>query len=490
MSPDRNPIPGSYPVATRWKPPAALLGLLYLAALLLPLALAHATGVAPAGEWSEAASAAGCVGVAALVVQFLTSGRFEVFAGRVGIDVTMAFHKQAARWLVLLVVLHPLLYVAPTLLSRPETGLDRLVGMFSASRFSTGVAAWIAVLALVVLAVARNRLPANYEVWRGVHFGLAVIATGGALHHALSAGTYSAEPILAGYWAAAGLTAIAAIAGLYGHRWWHLHRRPWRLTQVRPIGTALWALDLEPCPGTPPLRYQAGQFVWMSVDPRRFPLFDHPFSIASSPREPGLQLIVKEIGDFTGTIGQIPPGTLVGLDGPHGAFTLEDRQAGAILLVAGGVGIAPVLGLLRDLVARGEKRPVRLVYGAGSPDKIVARQEIEAAAAKIDLQATLLAETGHEGWTGTTGLIDRRQLERALTGLDRDRSLAMICGPDAMITSVADTLLELGMPLPNVVYERFDYSGQSASRRDVHQSRWFTAIALVLAFGILAFAFR
>ena len=66
----------------------------------------------------------------------------------------------------------------------------------------------------------------------------------------------------------------------------------------------------------------------------------------------------------------------------------------------------------------------------------------------------------------------------------------MICGPDAMITAVADTLLDLGLPMRNVVYQRFDYGSGRASRVDRRRSRRFVAIGIALAASAIAFALR
>lgn len=206
----------------------------------------------------------------------------------------------------------------------------------------------------------------------------------------------------------------------------------------------IWELDIQPESGTPPLGYRAGQFVWMTEGARRFPLFDHPFSIADSPTRPGLSLIVKEAGDFTNRIGELSPGTPIGIDGPHGDFTLEGHADDAVVLIAGGVGIAPIMGLLRDLVARGHGHPVRLAYAAGAPENLACLEEIAAAGATLDLRTLLLSETPDKDWTGEAGLLDRDRLSKMLDGLELQRTVALICGPGPMVTAIADDLIDLG----------------------------------------------
>ena len=74
----------------------------------------------------------------ALVLQFVTSGRFEFLSGRIGIDVTMAFHKWSARALVVVILVHPLAFVMPWLLTDPARGLARLLALLVDPRCLTG----------------------------------------------------------------------------------------------------------------------------------------------------------------------------------------------------------------------------------------------------------------------------------------------------------------------------------------------------------------
>ncbi|MDN3722123.1 ferric reductase-like transmembrane domain-containing protein [Roseibium salinum] len=317
----------------------------------------------------KAGAVLGLAGLAAMAVQFVTSGRFQIISGHLGIDKIMAFHKVAARWVLLALVLHPLLYVVPTWLDDPSLGLERLLAYLTVPHYRSGVVALAALIPLVLTAALRDRLPWRYEFWRGSHLVLAAVAVGAGLHHAVTAGRFSAAGPVNGFWWIAGLAVVTVIAVLYGWRWLLLHKRPWRLASVTKLADRMWELDIQPASGNPAWTYEAGQFVWMCTGNRRFPLFDHPFSIADSPLRPGLSLIVKEAGDFTGRIGELPPGTAIGIDGPYGDFVLGSHRARNVLLLAGGVGIAPIMGLLRDMVARRDSRPVRLAYAAGQAEK-------------------------------------------------------------------------------------------------------------------------
>ncbi|WP_197568476.1 ferredoxin reductase family protein [Billgrantia diversa] len=427
------------------------------------------------------------IAVIAMAIQFVTSGRFNSVSRHLGIDRIMAFHKVAAWWVLLAVLLHPLLYVLPTWFESPALARERLEFYLTSPHYRSGVFAWVAFALLLVTSLLRERLPWRYETWRATHLPLGVVAVMGSVHHALATGRFTAASPLPPFWLTTGAAVAVVVGVLYGWRWFRLHRYPWKLASVSRVADRMWELHVEPTPRTPSLAYRAGQFVWLTVGRRRFPLFDHPFSLSNSPRDPGVKLIIKEAGDFTSTLGALAPGTPLGLDGPYGEFVLEGHDAEAVILIAGGVGIAPILGLLRDMVARGERRPVRLAYAVGAPANFACLGEIEAARARLDLRVHLLSETSGPDYRGEIGLLDRDRLHTLLEGLDPARSVVLMCGPGGMVTAVSDALLDLGMPMHRILYERFDYS-TGPSRQDRHRTRRLAAIGGGLAVGVALFA--
>jgi predicted ferric reductase len=448
------------------RPSGPVLAGLYLLAALFPVVLARMQSAAPMDRWEYAAAAMGIVALWGMAVQFVTSGRFGAISGRLGIDKIMAFHKLAALWVLLALVLHPLIYVLPTWLDDPDLGWIRLRFYLTDPAYRSGVISLGAVTVLIVTSLLLDRLPWPYEAWRGTHLLLGMIAALTGLHHASAVGRFSADGALAWFWALVALAILGVVTVLYGWRWWLLHRRPWRLKSVTKRADRMWELDIQPDPGTPRIPYHAGQFVWMTEGGRRFPLFDHPFSIADSPKREGLSLLIKEAGDFTSQIGNLPEGRIIGIDGPYGEFTLEAHGSDAVLLIGGGVGIAPILGILRDMVARGDKRPVRLAYAVGAAHNFVCLDELRAATETLDLQLWLLSEDPSDTADMIRGRLTQAHLSEMVNGLPQDTTKALICGPGPMVVAVSDMLLDVGLPMRNVIYERFDYAGGARSRQD------------------------
>lgn len=468
--------------------PGWVLAVAFVVIAVAGLGFAVATGIAPDGPWAEAATGLGVVALAMMALQFFSSGRFPMLTGRIGIDRAIAFHSWAARLLFATAVLHPFLYMVPTFMIDPSLAYDRVVAMFLGERTRTGLVAWLAIIAIPALVLARKWFAIPYEWWRASHAVLAVVALVAGVAHALSLGTYAGEDLPAYVWLALTVAAILTLVVVHGWRHFAGLRDPWRLAWKKRVGWGLWELAFSRDSGAP-FPYRAGQFIWLRTAPRLAPLFDHPFSIASTPRDPDLRLVVKEVGDYTRGIGAFPDGLAAAMDGPHGVFT-ADPDAKAFLLLAGGAGIAPILGILRDFARAGETRPIRIVVCAGGPERVVAREEIEAMAERLDLKARFLVEEAGPDWEGEIGMLDDALLARSLEGLPVPGTQALICGPTAFMTSLADILLDRGFPADDVHYERFDYSGGPYSRIDRAERMRFRLMGLVVGLAVLAFALR
>jgi predicted ferric reductase len=179
--------------------------------------------------------------------------------------------------------------------------------------------------------------------------------------------------------------ALGSLVAVYLLRPWQLARRPWRIAALERVGDRLWSLTLEP-DGHAGLLYRAGQFAWLRLDCSAFSVREHPFSIASAPADgAALRFLIKEVGDFTRQIGTLPIGARAFVDGPHGALCLEGQRAPGIFMIAGGAGLAPMLSLLRDAAARGETRPITLLYGNRHEGQMIASAELAALAGRLRL---------------------------------------------------------------------------------------------------------
>lgn len=438
--------------------PLAVLGFVYLALLLAPLIIATLRGGPPRAWRDELASGLALVGFVVFFVEFLLSGRFRFVTGRIGIDRTMRAHQLLARTALIFLLIHPFLYttaLVPWELPFDPTGRVRL-GL-SGPSILTGVAAWLLLALLVILAIGRDRLPYPYEAWRASHGLGALLVAGLGTHHALEAGRYSADPWLAGFWLALFTLATFTLVHVYVLRPLGSLARPFRIEAVEKIAERTWSVRLrEEKPGR--FAFEAGQFVWATLDRSPFSLVEHPFSIASAPAElPRVEFVIKEAGDFTSRLDRLRIGGRAHLDGPHGNFTLAGRDAVGVMLIAGGVGIAPMLALLRQAAAARDRRPWLLLYGNRRADQIVYRDELEALRSRLDLGIVHVLGEPPADWTGERGELDRALLARWVELPRMADWLFFVCGPPAMIGVVENALVSLGIRRRRIIAERFRY---------------------------------
>ena len=290
-----------------------------------------------------------------------------------------------------LAVLHPAGYVLATAISDPSAAGERLLGLFISPRLRTGVLALLILSVLTLYATLRTSPKVRYEIWRATHGLLAVMAAALMLHHAMIAGAYSREWLVLATWGALATAALVAVLLVYVVRPRRLRQETWALVEVVPDGTGAWELTLRG-PSSTRLRFRGGQFVWLSLAVRTMPWYDHPFSIASAPAQlPDLRLLIREAGDFTSHVGALPTGTLFVLDGPHGSFVLEDGE-GTVVMIAGGVGIAPILGMLEEAANAGVRRRFHLLYAGRTPAGLAGLQRLKALKERLDLEIGLFVD--------------------------------------------------------------------------------------------------
>jgi predicted ferric reductase len=384
---------------------------LYLGVVLAPLVVLFVGPMPPPGSVRhELGIALGFAGLTMMATQFLLTARFKRVALPYGIDVVYYFHRYLAVVALALVLAHPLLLV----------GADRAMLALLDPRtapwwMTAGVASLVGLVALVVTSLFRRRLGIEYDVWRMAHAILATAAVGLALAHVHGVGRYVGPPAQRALWAAIGAVVLGLVAWVRLVRPWRLARRPYRVESVRPERGDAWTVTLVP-DGHPGFGFAAGQFAWVTFRLSPFVMREHPFSISSSPSPSGrLELTVKALGDFTRTIGTLAPGEVAYVDGPYGAFTLPADETTGLCLIGGGIGLAPVVSMLRALADRGSRRPILLVAATSTWERATFRDAIEAVAARLPtLRVVSVVEEPPAGWTGEVGRVDAALLDRHL----------------------------------------------------------------------------
>ena len=309
------------------------------------------------------------------------------------------------------------------------------------------------------MALWRTKLKLSYETWHLTHIVLAVVAVDGGHRCTWSAGaSTSVDPWKRGAVdrpddlldrAARSTCASSSRCSCSAGRT--------ASSEVRKERGDTWTLVMQP-DGHAGFRFRPGQFGWLTV-------WGSPFKITGAP-----VLVLVERGGARrrasrcrsaswatsrARFDKVPVGRRVYLDGPYGAFTIGN-PADMHVLIAGGVGITPMMSMIRTLADQGDKRPVILLYGSKDWESITFREELEALKARLDLTVVHVLANPPEGWTGERGFITAEVFKRHLPPPYADHEY-FICGPGVMMDAIENALGELNVPMSKYHSERYSF---------------------------------
>lgn len=439
---------------TRWPgwPRAVFWIAFYLGLVVAPLFLLL-VGETPrgAGFWYDFSLALGFAGTTMMAVQFVLTARFKQMTAPYGIDIVYYFHRYLAVVGVVIVLAHPALLVWAV----DPIFLVYLNPFESPPHMVAGLVSTAALLVLTLLSLLRKQIRLHYDAWRITHVILAVVAVGFAFAHIEGVGHYVGTPWKRGLWATIAATWVGLIVWVRLIKPIVLLRRPYRITAVEAERGDAWTVALEP-EGHAGMQFTAGQFAWLVLRSSPFAMREHPFSFSSAPKSSGgVEFTIKELGDFTRTIGTVEPGEIAYLDGPYGSFGVEGASENHLMFIAGGIGIAPMASMLRALAERGDHREMTLVHACGTWPRVPLREQMDQLAERLNLRIVRVLEDPPDGWQGEVGFVTQDLLSRLLPQ-DRSQVEVVTCGPTPMIESVETSLYRLGVPLGNFHSELFD----------------------------------
>lgn len=197
----------------------------------------------------------------------------------------------------------------------------------------------------------------------------------------------------------------------------------------------------------PVLGHGPGQFVQVSL----LGWGECPISICSSPTRPDtFELTVRRAGDVTSAIHNLQAGDTIGIRGPLGrGFNVHDLVGNDIIVIAGGLGLAPARSLIHYILDRREQfGEFHLLYGARTPSEMLFRDEVAAMCHDPRVNCLVTVDRSEPGWTGRTGVVTR--LFRELPHIASARARVAVIGPPVMFKFVMLELLERNIPARQV----------------------------------------
>lgn len=425
---------------------------IYVTLALLPLALAFLSLDPGRGFWVNLSVALGFVGLALFGLQFAIAARSAYIVHPVGVDIVLGYHRQMAYVATLFVFAHPIILFLfdPRFLGLLDVFTSPLRAKFAVISCAT-------LVILIVLSVLRRQLRVTYAAWQVSHAILALIVVVTALVHVVLVGYYVREWWEQALWIAYSGAFIALGVWVRIVKPVLRRRRRWIVESIAhgtPGTTTVMIRLHDPRSyGEHGFRFEPGQFAWLQARRSPFAMTYHPFSFASSAEHTDtVRFTIKAHDHFSKDVADLRPGDAVYLDGPFGAFVLPDSPA--LVLIAAGVGVTPLVSMLETLADRDDPRPVQLWLGNRDEGDIPCRDEIAALQPRLRLDVTHVLSRPREGWPGERGHVDAAFVAARVPSLPRG-TVFCLCGPDAMMDDLERALAAAGVARDDIRSERF-----------------------------------
>lgn len=358
-----------------------------------------------------------------------------------GLTKLWQLHHRLGAIAFLLLLAHPLLLA----FAAAGTSLDAAIGtLFSTQPAS--VWGWVALLALMAFMAPSFGFfgEPEYQRWKWLHRLSGVTVILALLHTGLLSRTLPGW-LAWGVWTTLALLALSALS----YRWLYARwrgRSPYRVTKV--AHPARDVVELTLAPERQRLCYRAGQFVYLTPDRvgQAGHREEHPYTLSSAPDEPDLRVAIKDLGDASHAMLSIPEGTRLWVEGPYGDF-FPDAPSRPELWIAGGIGVTPFLGRVREAVRAGRPLQVHLIDCVQDETRFLFADELKAA---------------FEHWPDSRltvhyfyreGPLNRAFIERVCP--DVAERAVYVCGPLPLLERARSALDSSGVPARRIVTEEF-----------------------------------
>jgi NAD(P)H-flavin reductase len=221
---------------------------------------------------------------------------------------------------------------------------------------------------------------------------------------------------------------------------------PFRVQRVRQETEDTFTLEMEPAGGSGDHPFAPGQFNMVYV----FGVGEIPISISGDPDEPEkLVHTTRSVGAVTKAMRGLKRGSILGVRGPYGShWPVRESQGSDVVIVAGGIGLAPLRPALYHLVAQREKfGRIVLLYGTRTPSDILFQKDLENWRARFDLEVYVTVDRAMGAWRGNVGVVTS-MIPKA--PFDPAATRALVCGPEIMMRFAVLELEKRGVPTDSI----------------------------------------
>jgi predicted ferric reductase len=424
--------------------------LLLLGALSIPLLFESFTIQYKFGLERILLRAGKMVGLAAgLIVffQLVLAARIKTLDRVFSINHLLHYHQTMGIAITTLALLHAILILV-------SQGSETLRPDIKQWPEYMGVLLLLTIMGIVLFSLKRQSFGIPFPVWWLFHrIGTPATVVALAIHVLFVSDTFEK-----GLPQALVFLALALYALLYfwtKSRKHFLRRHPYIVKDVTPVAKDAICVRLE-AENRRDFLYVPGHFAFLSFESNHVTREEHPFTISSSPTRPSdLQFTIRVSGDWTRSLHRLRPGDQAYVDGPFGLFGHGIlKESKETIMLAGGIGVTPMLSMLRYRADIQDDGAVILVWSNQTKDYITYPEEIAELEIKLKWLRVIHVLTRDPQYEGETGRLDRLKLERLLTHCSR-KSNIYLCGPPLMMEEVRHTLLSMGFSRRSIRMERF-----------------------------------
>jgi NAD(P)H-flavin reductase len=217
--------------------------------------------------------------------------------------------------------------------------------------------------------------------------------------------------------------------------------QPFRVLRIQKDTHDTFTIELAPAGNGSQFGFLPGQFNMLYV----FGVGEVPISISGDPDRPGKLIhTIRAVGAVTKIMCKLKSGDSMGVRGPYGtAWPVEEAAGHDVIIIAGGIGLAPLRPAIYHLLAnRNKYGKVILLYGTRTPDDILYKKELEKWRSRFDFDVFITVDRAAGTWRGSVGvvttLIPKAQFNPS-------NAIAMICGPEIMMRYTVQELNKRGL---------------------------------------------
>jgi len=221
---------------------------------------------------------------------------------------------------------------------------------------------------------------------------------------------------------------------------------PYRIERILKETGDTFTFELEPANSVGGIAFSAGQFNMLYV----FGIGEVPISISGDPDKSGRMVhTIRAVGAVTKVMRTLKRGSVIGLRGPYGkGWPLEESRGNDIIIIGGGIGLAPLRPALYRLISEREKYGrISLLYGTRTPADILFHKELERWRGRLDLDVEVTVDRANTSWRGHVGVVTTLIPK---TSFDPLQTTAFICGPGIMMRFTVLELERRGIPSENI----------------------------------------